>query len=110
MQSTWLVFSSFLKPPYTYLQTGPLVALRSLTSFSTKKLDDILADITDDGDNIEKLVPIIQERVEKGERKDAAEERQKASIARDVQLDWVMELRDEKKQRDRERKCKKPDL
>ena len=87
--------------------TGPVVAVRSLTSFSTIKLDDILASLSEDGDRIMKLVPIIQERLHKGERENAAEERRKAGIVRDELLAWVREQREERKQREYERKCKR---
>jgi hypothetical protein len=57
-----------------------IIVTKALSSLSSKKLDEILADITEDGKNIAKLVPIIQERLRRGENENAAEERRKAGI------------------------------
>ncbi|KAI3326935.1 hypothetical protein HD806DRAFT_378066 [Xylariaceae sp. AK1471] len=64
-----------------------LLATKSLTSFKTRRLDDILTDIAANSNNIEKLLPIVQERLRQGERKDAANERRVAGITLDNLLD-----------------------
>ena len=73
--------------------------MKSLTSFSTRKLDEILASLSEDGNRIAKLVPIVQERLNKGEREDAAEEREKAGIARNDILALLKEQREEASQK-----------
>ena len=62
---------------------------RALSSFSTSKLDVIIKDIEKNADRVSKLVPVVQERVQKGEREDAAEERRLAGIARDQQSAFI---------------------
>ncbi|KAL0938498.1 uncharacterized protein CTRU02_205108 [Colletotrichum truncatum] len=60
--------------------SGLLLVAQSITSFSTKKLDEILEDISQDADDIAKLFPIVQERLRRGEVQDAADERRKAGV------------------------------
>lgn len=79
---------------------------KTVTSLNTKKLNDILADLDKDADNIDKLVPIVQERMSRGERENAAEERRKAGISRQELTAWIKEQREDKKQRDADRKSK----
>ncbi|OBR07672.1 Zinc finger protein [Colletotrichum higginsianum IMI 349063] len=57
-----------------------LLAGKALASFSTKRLDEILAEMSEDCDCIGKLVPIIQEHIRRGEQADATIERQRAGI------------------------------
>lgn len=56
---------------------------RAAASFSTKKLQVIIDDMRQDSDNIEKLAPIIEARRDKGERENAAKERQEANLDRE---------------------------
>ncbi|KAF1845137.1 uncharacterized protein K460DRAFT_416448 [Cucurbitaria berberidis CBS 394.84] len=58
---------------------------RALASFSATKLDQIIASIDKNSQRISLLVPAVQERLARGEREDAAKERQLAGIARDEQ-------------------------
>jgi hypothetical protein len=74
--------------------SGFVLAAKSLTSFSTKKLEEIIAEIAEDSNNIAKLVPIVQERLRRREEENAADERQKANIL----LDEILK----RQQRDRE--------
>ncbi|KAL8709240.1 MAG: hypothetical protein Q9220_005983 [cf. Caloplaca sp. 1 TL-2023] len=77
---------------------------RSIVSFSTTKLDNILGQLRQDADDIEKLVPIVQERIQRGERENAEEERKQAGIARSQLSAFIQEQRDDKVQRDLDRK------
>ncbi|TGO40704.1 hypothetical protein BHYA_0033g00580 [Botrytis hyacinthi] len=72
---------------------------RALSSFSTSKLDEIIKDIEKNADRVSKLVPAVQERVQKGEREDAAEERRLAGIARDQQSAFIEHQLEEMKLR-----------
>ena len=78
--------------------------LRSVASFSTAKLDKILEQLRQDADDIDKLVPVVRERLEKGERDDAAEERRLAGISRAEISTFIQEQRVDKFQRDLDRK------
>lgn len=78
--------------------------LRSITSFSTAKLDQILEQLRQDADDVEKLVPIVQERIVRGERENAAEERRLAGVARAELSTFIREQREDKVQRDLDRK------
>lgn len=78
--------------------------LRSIASFSTTKLDKILAQLRQDADDVEKLVPIVQERIARGERENAAEERRLAGIARAELSAFIQEQREDKVQRDLDRR------
>jgi DNA-directed RNA polymerase specialized sigma24 family protein len=62
-------------------------------------LDAIIKDIEKNADRVSKLVPIVQERVQKGEREDAAEERRLAGIARDQQSAFIEQQLEEMKLR-----------
>ncbi|RDW66363.1 hypothetical protein BP6252_09998 [Coleophoma cylindrospora] len=71
-----------------------LLAAKSLTSFRSRKIDEILADIAADIDNIAKLVPIVQERLRRGEQEDATHERREAGIALEQLLNASREERE----------------
>ncbi|KAI8630261.1 hypothetical protein F5Y19DRAFT_429484 [Xylariaceae sp. FL1651] len=71
-----------------------LMAAKSLTSFKTRRLDNILADIATNSNNIAKLVPIVQERLRQGEREDAAHERRIAGITLENLLNSSREERE----------------
>lgn len=60
--------------------SGLVLAATSITSFSTSKLDEILSEISENSDNIAKLVPIVQERVRRTEHKDLVEEHHKVGL------------------------------
>ncbi|KAL8833086.1 MAG: hypothetical protein Q9170_004519 [Blastenia crenularia] len=70
----------------------------------TAKLDKILQQVRQDADDVEKLVPIVQERIQRGERENAAEERTRAGIFRVEVSAFIQEQREDKVQRDLERK------
>ncbi|TGO22714.1 hypothetical protein BPAE_0157g00010 [Botrytis paeoniae] len=72
---------------------------RALSSFSTSKLDVTIKDIEKNANRVSKLVPVVQERVQKGEREDAAEERRLAGIARDQQSAFIEQQLEEMKLR-----------
>ena len=81
---------NFKIPPVTYYLVWTSVA-KSLTSARAKRLSGIIDDITEGGNSIEKLVPIVQERIRRGEQENASEERRKA----DVMLSEVVKLQRE---------------
>lgn len=56
------------------------LSAKSLTSFSTRKIDEILADMADASDNIVKLVPIVQEKLRRGEHEEATDEWRKVAF------------------------------
>ncbi|KAI9702286.1 MAG: hypothetical protein M1820_006218 [Bogoriella megaspora] len=88
-------------------RSGIVQAFRSLASFDLKKLDGILNDIKMDADNTAKLVPIIQERMRRGEHEDAMEERHRAGLALDSISTWVHEQRELNKKSDEERRTRR---
>lgn len=75
---------------------GLMLAVKSLTSFSTRKLDETLAEMTACNEKITKLVPIIQERQRRGEHEYAKNEWIKASA------DLEKLIQDQKTTRERE--------
>ncbi|KAL8747305.1 MAG: hypothetical protein Q9190_000811 [Brigantiaea leucoxantha] len=79
---------------------------RSAASFSTSKLDKILEQICQDADDLDKLIPIVQGRLDRGERENASEERRLAGLARAEVLAFIHEQREDKLQRDLDRKSK----
>lgn len=70
---------------------------RALASFSTSKLDGIVECIEQNSSDISKLIPIVQERVQRGEREDASEERRLAGIARAEQSAFFRQQQEERK-------------
>lgn len=84
---------------------------RALASFSTTKIDQIVASIDRNAQRINLLVPAVQERLARGEREDAAEERRLAGISRDEQKLLFEMQAEELKLRNLERKrARKKDL
>ncbi|KAF2731969.1 hypothetical protein EJ04DRAFT_360290 [Polyplosphaeria fusca] len=77
---------------------------QAVFSFSTSKIDGIVSDIEKVSDKITLLVPAVQERIQKGEREDAAEERRLAGIAREEQTALFQMTANELKLRNEERK------
>lgn len=49
---------------------GFMLAVKSLTSFSTRRLDEILADMTTSNAQIISLIPVVQEKHRRGEYED----------------------------------------
>lgn len=78
--------------------------MRSVTSISTKRLDEILENLADDANNIARLVPIIQEEMHRDEIEETAKERRKASLARHEISKWIREQRKEKMELAEERR------
>lgn len=74
---------------------GLMLAVKSLSSFSTRRLDETLAEMTACNEKITKLVPIIQERHRRGEHEHAKNEWVKAN----VELEKL--IRDQKATRER---------
>jgi DNA-directed RNA polymerase specialized sigma24 family protein len=72
---------------------------RALSSFSTSKLDGIIKDIERNAERVSQLVPVVQERLQRGERENAAEERRLAGIARDQQTAFIEQQLEELKLR-----------
>ena len=70
---------------------------RALASFSTSKLDGIIGRIEQNSSDISKIIPIVQERVQRGEREDAAAERRLAGIARAEQSAFFKQQHEERK-------------
>ncbi|WQF88870.1 Putative NACHT nucleoside triphosphatase, P-loop containing nucleoside triphosphate hydrolase [Colletotrichum destructivum] len=77
-----------------------LLAGKALASFSTKRLDEILAEMSEDCDCIGKLVPIIQEHIRRGEQADATIERQRAGIVLEQVLRNQAQAREENRRRE----------
>jgi hypothetical protein len=84
---------------------------RAMASFSVTKLDEIILSIDKNAERINLLVPAVQERLARGEREDAAEERRLAGIARDEQK-LLMEMHAEelKRRSEERRRARKTDL
>lgn len=57
--------------------------LRATTSFSTKKLQNVIDDLTSEVEKIDKLTPIVEGRIARGEREDSERERKEAKIDRE---------------------------
>ena len=68
-----------------------------MASFSTSKLDNINKSIDLNASECGKLVPIVQERLQRGEREDAAEERCSAGIAREEQSAFIKQQQEEQR-------------
>jgi hypothetical protein len=77
---------------------------RATFSFSTSKLDGIVSDVEKVANKIALLAPAVQERILKGEREDAAEERRLAGVAREEQTALFQLTATELKIRNEERK------
>ena len=77
---------------------------RGLVSFSTSKLDGIIASIEKDADEIDKLVPVIEGRLHRLERDNQAEERRLAGLAREEQSAFYEQQLEVAKFQDRERR------
>ncbi|TQN64766.1 hypothetical protein CSHISOI_10718 [Colletotrichum shisoi] len=77
-----------------------LLAGKALASFSTKRLDEILAEMSEDCDCIGKLVPIVQEHLRRGEQADATIERQRAGIVLEQVLKNQAHAREENRRRE----------
>jgi hypothetical protein len=65
--------------------------MRATTSFSTKKIQAIIDDLTTEVDKVDKLGPIVEARITRGERQNSAEERRLAGLER-------METKQERKE------------
>ena len=82
---------------------------RAFGSFSTTKLDGIIASMENNADRIDKFVPIVQERLQRREREDQAKERRLAGFARDEHKaffeEYLEELRLHKLDRRGEKHC-----
>ena len=70
---------------------------RALASFSTSKLDTIIKSIDLNASECGRLVPIVQERLQRGAREDAAEERRSAGIAREEQSAFIKQQQEERR-------------
>lgn len=80
---------------------------RAVASFSTSKLDDIILGIEKNAERMTLLIPAVQERLARGERENAAEERRLAGLARDEQTAFFELQAQELKMRNEERKAKR---
>ncbi|KAL3473025.1 hypothetical protein BJX99DRAFT_202881 [Aspergillus californicus] len=78
--------------------------LRAVAPFSTSKIDDIITSIGNTADDMNRLIPVVQERLDRGERENAAEERRLAGIARDEQKLLFQMCAEDLKKRNEERK------
>jgi hypothetical protein len=56
--------------------------MRATTSFSTKKLQAIIDDLSGEVDKVDKLGPIVEARIARGERENSEEERHLAGLER----------------------------
>lgn len=63
---------------------GFMLAVKSLSSFSTRRLDETLAEMAACNEKITKLVPIIQERYRRGEHESARNEWIKANVELEI--------------------------
>ncbi|PYI00733.1 hypothetical protein BO78DRAFT_434188 [Aspergillus sclerotiicarbonarius CBS 121057] len=82
-------------------------ALRAMTKFSTDKLNGIITSIGNTADSMTRLVPAVQERMDRGERENAAEERRVAGIAREEQAAFFQMMAEEMEKRKEERKIQR---
>lgn len=62
--------------------SGFNIVLRAAASFSVKKLQGIVDDLKEDANRMDKLVPIVEGRIARGEREDADKERVEAGLER----------------------------
>jgi Cdc6-like AAA superfamily ATPase len=81
--------------------------VRAVVPFSTAKLDEVIASIGKNADRMSLLVPAVQERLTKGERENAAEERRLAGLAREEQTAFFQLHAEELKRRNEERKSQR---
>ena len=96
----------WLKVAY-HLKVGNRMG-RAFGSFSTNKLDEIIASMRVDADRIDKLVPIVQGRLDKREQEEQAEERRLAGLARDEQKAFFEEHIEELRLRNLDRRSEEP--
>ncbi|RAK95688.1 uncharacterized protein BO80DRAFT_469213 [Aspergillus ibericus CBS 121593] len=82
-------------------------ALRAMTKFSTDKLNGIVTSMGNTADYMSRLVPAVQERMDRGERENAAEERRVAGIAREEQAAFFKMMAEEMEKRREERKIQR---
>ncbi|RDH36433.1 hypothetical protein BDQ94DRAFT_167335 [Aspergillus welwitschiae] len=82
-------------------------AFRAIAPFSTEKLDSIITSIGDTADSMSRLIPAVQERLDRGERENAAEERRLAGIAREEQAALFQMYAEEMEKRKEERKLQR---
>ncbi|KAJ5970417.1 uncharacterized protein N7479_000335 [Penicillium vulpinum] len=82
-------------------------ALRAMAKFSIEKIDGIVTSIANTADSMGRLVPVVQERVDRGERENAAEERRLAGIAREEQKLLLQMYAEEMEKRKEERKMQR---
>lgn len=61
---------------------GLNILLRAAASFSVKKLQGIVDDLKEDANRMDRLVPIVEGRIARGEREDAEKERVEAGLER----------------------------
>ncbi|GKZ29802.1 hypothetical protein AbraIFM66950_006552 [Aspergillus brasiliensis] len=82
-------------------------AFRAIAPFSTDKLDGIIKSIGDTADSMSRLIPAVQERLDRGERENAAEERRLAGIAREEQAAFFQKYAEEMEKRKEERRLQR---
>ncbi|GFN16881.1 vegetative incompatibility protein HET-E-1 [Aspergillus tubingensis] len=82
-------------------------AFRAIAPFSTEKLDGIITSIGDTADSMSRLIPAVQERLDRGERENAAEERRLAGIAREEQAALIQMYAEEMEKRKEERRLQR---
>lgn len=70
---------------------------RAWASFSTSKLDNTIKSIDLNASEYGRLVPVVQERLRRGEREDAAKERRLAGIAREEQSAFIKQQQEERR-------------
>ncbi|EQB58542.1 hypothetical protein CGLO_01212 [Colletotrichum gloeosporioides Cg-14] len=75
------------------------LALKSLTSFNTTRVEEIVADVNAKIDNIEKYLPIIQEQFSRRDKADASKERAQAQVTLSRILQTMSESREEAKRK-----------
>lgn len=67
--------------PQTY-KSGVSALMRATTSFSTKKIQAIIDDLSAEVDKVDKLGPVVEARISRGERQNSEEERRAAGLER----------------------------
>ncbi|GLA28115.1 hypothetical protein AnigIFM63326_005683 [Aspergillus niger] len=82
-------------------------AFRAIAPFSTEKLDSIITSVGDTADSMSRLIPAVQERLDRGERENAAEERRLAGIAREEQAALFQMYAEEMEKRKEERRLQR---
>lgn len=68
--------------PRSLTHLGISTLMRATTSFSTRKIQVVIDDLSGEVDKVDKLGPIVEARMARGERQDSQRERRLAGLER----------------------------